>query len=76
MKKQIELLDEDDLVYEEITNENLIRIIDIVSEPSKPELWLNPEVTNFYDYDNSKDCKDIKVKKYKHMGKIDFPLAR
>ena len=76
LKKQIELLDEDDLVYEEITNENLIRIIDIVSEPSKPELWLNPEVTNFYDYDNSKDCKDIKVKKYKHMGKIDFPLAR
>ena len=44
--------------------------------PSKPFLWLNPDVENFYDFDNSKDCKDIKIKKYKNMGKINFPLAR
>ena len=37
---------------------------------------VNPEITNFYDYDNSKDLKDIKVKQYKHMGKIDFPIAQ
>ena len=41
-----------------------------------PELWLNPEVKDFYDFDNSKDLKDIKVLKYKHHGKIDFPLSQ
>lgn len=76
LKKQIEKLDSDDLVHKEIANENLLRIIDMVVEPENPELWLNPAITNFYDYDNSKECKDIKVKNYKHMGKIDFPLAR
>lgn len=41
-----------------------------------PELWLNPEVDNFYDFDSSKDCKDCKLVGYKHMGKISFPLAQ
>lgn len=41
-----------------------------------PELWLNPEVTNFYDYDNSKDCKDVKVKNYRHHGPIRFNLTQ
>ena len=41
-----------------------------------PEFWLNPEVKNFYDFDNSKECKDVKVKKYKHHGKISFPIAQ
>ena len=41
-----------------------------------PELWLNPEVKNFYDYDNSKDLKDVEIKNYKHMGKIKFPIAQ
>ena len=41
-----------------------------------PELWLNPEVTNFFDYDNSKECKDVKLLNYKHHGKIRFPLAQ
>ena len=41
-----------------------------------PELWLNQEVKDFYDFDNSKDLKDIKVLKYKHMGKIDFPISQ
>ena len=41
-----------------------------------PELWLNPEIENFYDFDHSKDCKDIKIKNYKHMGPIRFPLAQ
>ena len=41
-----------------------------------PQLWLNPEVKSFYDFDNSKECKDVKVKNYKHHGKISFPLAR
>ena len=41
-----------------------------------PELWLNPEVKNFYDYDNSKDLKDVEIKNYKHMGKIKFPISQ
>ena len=41
-----------------------------------PELELNKEVTNFYDFDNSTECKDVKIKNYKHMGKISFPLAQ
>lgn len=41
-----------------------------------PELWLNPEIKDFYDFDSSKDIKDIKLIGYKHMGKIKFPLAQ
>ena len=41
-----------------------------------PELWINPEVTDFFQIDNSKDLKDIKVKNYKHHGKIKFPIAQ
>ncbi|MBB5182323.1 thymidylate synthase [Catenisphaera adipataccumulans] len=37
-----------------------------------PTLWLNPEITNFYDF----TMKDIKLENYQHMGKIRFPLAQ
>jgi thymidylate synthase len=41
-----------------------------------PKLWLNPDVTDFYDFDNSKDCKDVKLVDYKHMGAIRFPITQ
>jgi thymidylate synthase len=41
-----------------------------------PKLWINPEVTDFFKIDNSKDIKDIKVIDYKHHGKIEFPIAQ
>ena len=41
-----------------------------------PKLWLNPEVKDFYDFDNSSDLKDIEVLEYKHHGKISFPIAQ
>ena len=41
-----------------------------------PELWINPEIDNFYNFDNSKELKDIKVRKYKHHGKISFPISQ
>ncbi len=41
-----------------------------------PELWLNPDVNDFYDFDNSKECKDVKVLNYRHHGKINFPITR
>lgn len=53
-----------------------LKSIDMILEPSKPEMWLNPEVTDFFEFDNSKDMKDAKVLNYKHMGKIEFPIAQ
>ena len=41
-----------------------------------PELWINPEITDFYDFDNSRELKDIKIENYKHHGKISFPIAQ
>lgn len=41
-----------------------------------PELWLNPDVKDFFDFDNSRDLKDIKLINYQHMGKISFPIAQ
>jgi len=41
-----------------------------------PELWVNPDVTDFYKFDNSRDCKDVQLVRYKHMGKIHFPIAQ
>ena len=52
------------------------RALDIKLAEQKPYLWVNPEINNFYLYDNSRELKDIKVKEYKHMGKIEFPIAQ
>ena len=41
-----------------------------------PTLWINPDIKDFYSFDNSSECKDIKVLNYKHMGKINFPLSQ
>lgn len=53
-----------------------IRIIDMILEPVKPKLWINPNIKNFFDFDNSKDLKDVKVEDYKHMGKILMKVAQ
>ena len=41
-----------------------------------PSLWINPDINDFFKFDNSKECKDIKVEGYKHMGPIKFPIAQ
>ena len=41
-----------------------------------PELWINEEIDDFFEFDNSRDLKDIRIRKYKHHGKINFPLAQ
>lgn len=41
-----------------------------------PELWINPEIDDFYKFDNSKELKDIKIKNYQHMGPIKFPISQ
>ena len=49
---------------------------DTLEDLPAPELWLNPEIKDFYEFDNSKELKDIKVRKYKHHGKISFPISQ
>lgn len=71
MKNEIEKYNTD-----KKSGEDLLNAIDILTAEEKPYLWLNPEVKNFYDFDNSRELKDIKVKEYKHMGKINFPIAQ
>ena len=41
-----------------------------------PTLWINPEIDDFYKFDNSKELKDIKIKNYQHMGPIKFPISQ
>ena len=53
-----------------------LKIMDMIMDPAKPEMWLNPDIHDFFDFDNSKDLKDVKVLNYKHMGKIEFPIAQ
>lgn len=36
-----------------------------------PKLWINPEIKNFYDF----TIDDIKLIDYKHLGKIEMPVA-
>ena len=52
------------------------RIIDIIESEEKPYLWLNENVDDFFSFDNSRELKDSKVKSYKHIGRIDFPIAQ
>ena len=40
-----------------------------------PTLWINPEIKDFYKFDNSKELKDIKIVNYKHHGKIEFKIT-
>ncbi len=40
-----------------------------------PKLWINPDIKDFYKFDNSKELKDIKLIDYKHHGKISMPVA-
>lgn len=43
--------------------------------PKPPKLWLNPIIHDFYDFDNSKELKDIKLENYKHLGVIKMPVT-
>ena len=69
--EQQKLFDKDSDEYNELDSN--IRIIDMIFNPTKTELILNPDIDDFY---NSKDLKDIKIKNYKHMGKIKFPITQ
>ena len=75
LKSKLELIeDKKSKDYKEKDTE--YKMVDMILEPSKPEMWLNPEIDDFFKFDNSKELKDVKVLNYKHMGKIEFPLAQ
>lgn len=43
--------------------------------PKAPKLWLNPNIKDFYDFDNSRELKDIKLEGYEHLGTIKMPVT-
>lgn len=43
--------------------------------PPAPKLWLNPDVTDFDAFDNSRTLKDIKLEDYEHLGAIKMPVT-
>lgn len=45
------------------------------SLPKAPTLWLNPNIKNFYDFDNSRALKDIKLENYNNLGPIKMPVT-
>ena len=52
------------------------KIIDIIDSDEKPYLWLDESVKDFFCFDNSRELKHSKVKSYKHMGRINFPITQ
>ena len=40
-----------------------------------PKLYINPEITDFFKFDNSKELKDIQLIDYKHQGRIMMPVT-
>ncbi len=40
-----------------------------------PELWINPEITDFFAFDSSKALKDIRLKGYEHQGRLPMPVT-
>lgn len=40
-----------------------------------PKLWLNPDIHDFFAFDNSRELKDIKLIDYQHQGKIKMPVT-
>lgn len=43
--------------------------------PKAPTLWLNPEIKDFYQFDSSKDLKDIRLDNYENLGTIKMPVT-
>lgn len=43
--------------------------------PPAPRLWLNPDITDFYDFDSSRKLKDIRLEDYDNLGVIKMPVT-
>ena len=82
VEKLLEIAKEKKSKIEDIKSEKYLeldteeRICDLVLNPTKPELELDPSITDFFEFDNSKDIKHCQVTNYKHMGKISIPVSQ
>jgi thymidylate synthase len=43
--------------------------------PPAPKLWINPEVKDFFKFDNSRELKDIRLENYQYNLKIQMPVS-
>lgn len=43
--------------------------------PKPPRLWLNPDIKDFYTFDNSRALNDIRLEGYEHLGVIKMPVT-
>lgn len=43
--------------------------------PKAPKLWVNPKISNFADFDNSRELLDIRLEGYENLGKISMPVT-
>ena len=43
--------------------------------PEAPNLWINSEIQEFKDFDNSRELKDIRLEGYEHLGVIKMPVT-
>ena len=43
--------------------------------PKAPKLWINPEIKDFYKFDNSRELKDIRLEGYENLGRIVMPVT-
>ncbi|MBR3052418.1 thymidylate synthase [Candidatus Saccharibacteria bacterium] len=43
--------------------------------PKPPKLWLNPDIHDFYSFDNSRALSDIRLEDYEHLGVIKMPVT-
>ena len=43
--------------------------------PAAPKLWINPEVKDFFEFDNSRELKDIRLEGYENLGAIKMSVT-
>ena len=43
--------------------------------PPAPKLWINPEIKDFFAFDNSKELLDIRLDGYEYNLKIKMPVS-
>ena len=43
--------------------------------PKAPSLWINPEVKDFFEFDNSRELSDIRLENYENLGQISMPIS-
>ena len=55
-------------------SEQIAKFEEMGHHPS-PKLWINPDVTDFFAFDSSRELKDIKLVDYKYNVKISMPVS-